>query len=161
MSNLLRVRKRLIPIEHVALIEPFVQTPESPIRTEREFQSRIVLLDRDSVLCESGPEEMAAKYAFRLLRTDNVATNPTIHFGVEEFEAAAGFTPSKDFLTRLSWHDLDGNSQSKLLLTPPEETLSIAVRGDLPESDSDARPRPTPARPKRKRRSATRAAPAQ
>ena len=130
MSNLMRIGKRLIPIEHVALIEPFVQTPETPIRTNREFKSRIVLLNRDSVLSEAPPAEMAEVHAFRWLPADGVATNPAIHFGVEQFLPAENFTPSKDYLTRLSWQDLDGNSQSKLLLTEPETVIAITVRGD-------------------------------
>jgi hypothetical protein len=153
----MRVGKRILPIEHVALIEPYVETPETPIRTTREFKSRIVLLNRDSVLSETAPGELAEVYAFRMLPTDSVATNPSIHFGVEEFTPADDFKPSKDFLTRLSWTDLDGNSQSKLLLTEPETTLAIAVRGDQPSEDQE-RPEPLAARPKRKRAPARRAA---
>jgi hypothetical protein len=149
MSNLLRIGKRLIPIEHVALFEPYVPTPDSPIRTERDFKSRIVLLNRDSVLSETPPLEMAEIHSFRLLPADSVATNPGIRFGVEAFVPAENFTPSKDFLTRLSWHDLDGNSQSKLLLTSPETALSIAVRGDSP--DVPERENAAPIRPRRKR----------
>lgn len=158
MTNLLRIGKRLIPIEHVALFEPYVHTPESPIRTTREFKSRIVLLNRDSVLSERAPAELAELHSFRLLPGDGVATNPAIRFGVEEFVPAENFKPSKDFLARLSWHDLDGNSQSKLLLTPPETALSIAVRGDaatLPEAESQEPIRP----PGRKRASRPRRAP--
>lgn len=157
MSNLMRIGKRLVPIEHVALIEPYVQTPDSPIRTQREFRSRIVLLNRDSVLSETAPGELAEVHAFRLLPVDSVATNPGIRFAVEEFAPAANFKPSKDYLTRLSWHDLDGNSQSKLLLTTPEETLSIAVRGDLPHVP-EMQPS-EPVLPRRRRKAANRAAP--
>lgn len=156
MSNLLRIGKRLIPMEQVALFEPYVQNPESPIRSNREFKSRIVLLDRDSVLSETAAEEMAEIHSFRLLRQEQVATNPAIRFGVEDFVPAEGFTPSKEFLTRLSWHDLDGNSQSKLLLTSPEEVLSIVVRGEVPDAEEIP---PVPSRRRRKRAAANRTAP--
>ena len=158
MSDLIRIGKRLIPVEHVALIEPYVHTPESPLRTQREFKSRIVLLNRDSVLAERPTDELAKEHAFRMLAADGVATNPAIHFGVEEFQPAENFTPSKDYLTRLSWHDLDGNSQSKLLLTNPETVLAVAVRGDGATSaatESVAQP----ARPRRKRSAAVGAGP--
>jgi hypothetical protein len=157
MSNLIRVGKRFIPVEHVALVEPYVPTPASPLRTSREFKSRIVLLNRDSVLSESAPEEIAEKHAFRVLPSDAVATNPAIRFGVEAFEPAENFTPSKNFMTRLSWHDLDGNSQSKLLLTAPEVALAIAVRGERPEGAAEAKAESE--RPRRKRGAAARTAP--
>ncbi len=159
MSDLIRIGKRLIPIEHVALIEPYVQTPETPIRTSRDFKSRIVLLNRDSVLSEEAPERIAEEHAFRTLAADCVATNPAIHFGVEEFQPAENFTPSKEYLTRLSWYDLDGNSQSKLLLTQPEIALAIAVRGDRAPTEEKTDPSPEPARPRRKRSAVSRAAP--
>ncbi len=152
MSNLMQIGRRILPIEHVALIESYIQQPEAPLRTSREFKSRIVLLNRDSVLSEVPPEEIAEQYAFRMLPADGVATNPTIHFGVEQFEPAAGFTPSKDYLTRTSWHDWDGNVQSKLLLTPPETTLAVAVRG---EATDTADIQQQPACSKRKRAPAT------
>src|ERR1043165_8864728 len=156
MTNLMRIGRRFIPIEHVALIEPYVPTPESPIRTERDFKSRIVLLNRDSVLSETGAAELGAAHSFRLLPLDAVATNPAIRFGVEEFVPAENFTPSKDFLTRLAWYDLDGNSQSKLLLTPPEDALAIAVRGDVLDPQ-DAAQEPSPEPPRARRRRAPRA----
>lgn len=153
MSNLMHVGKKLIPIEHVALIEPYIPTPDSPIKTTREFKSRIVLLNRDSVLSETAPGEMAEVHSFRMLASDSVATNPAIHFGVERFVPAENFTPSKDYLTRLSWTDLEGNSQSKLLLTSPEDVLSIAIRGDMPDA-TEPEVREVPPRRRRRRAAA-------
>jgi hypothetical protein len=91
-----------------------------------------------------------------MLAADCVATNPAIHFGVEEFQPAANFTPSKDFLTRLSWYDLDGNLHSKLLLTEPETALAVVVRGDATESKK-VEPATQPKRPGRKRTRTNRA----
>ena len=129
MPDLIRVGKRLVPIEHVALIEPYVHLPEAPIRTSREFKSRIVLLNRDSFLSEEAPERIAEEHAFRLLTADCVATSPVNHFSVEEFQPTEHFKPAKNYRTRLSWFDLDGNSQSKLLVTEPELVLAVAIRG--------------------------------
>lgn len=154
MSNLMNVGKRIIPVEHVALIESYILNAESRIRTSREFKSRIVLLNGDSVLSETAPGEMAEVYSFRMMPKDGVATNPAIRFRVEQFEPAENFKPSKDYLTRLSWTDLDGNSRSKLLMSSPETVLSIAVRGDDHRAPPEA---PKPTTRSRRRRLASRA----
>jgi hypothetical protein len=157
MSNLIRVGKRLVPLEHVALVEPFVLAPDSPLRTNRDLHARIVLLDRAVILSESTPEDISAAHGFRLLPLDRVATNPAIRFGVEEFEPSEDFKPSKDFLSRLTWTDVDRAPYSKLLLTAPEVVLAIAVRGEeapVPGQDNDD----APSAPKRRRRNAARAA---
>jgi hypothetical protein len=90
-----------------------------------------------------------------MLQMDRVATNPAIHFRVETFVPADGFAPAKAFATRLLWRDLDGNDQSKLLLSEPETVLAVAVRGDAdphaaPAQDPARRPsrrKPAPAQP--------------
>jgi hypothetical protein len=87
------------------------------------------LIDLQSVLTEESVAPFAHTHAFRMLPGDGSATNPGIRFRVETFAAADGFEPNKPYLTRLLWRDLEGNTQSKLLLTPPEAVLSIAVNG--------------------------------
>jgi hypothetical protein len=150
MHEVIRVGKRILPIEFVALIEPFGQNPEAPIRTERDFKSRIVMLNRDSVLSELAPERLAEEHGFRMLEADGVATNPVIHFNIEEFEPGEKFRPSKGYRSRISWHDHDGNIQSKLLVAEPEIVLAVAVRGERldasnlneDQTTSERRPRP-------------------
>ena len=77
---------------------------------------------------------------FRMLKDDGVATNPAVHFRVETFMPQEGFTPAKAYASRLLWHDLDGNDQSKLLLTEPERVLAIAVRGEVPAAAAEPAP---------------------
>jgi len=130
MSTFILVGKRLVSPEHIALIEPFDPAAAPRINTVRNFQARIVLVNRDSMLTEYTPEAFAAEHGFRVLAEDQVAINPAIPFRVETFEPAEGFKPSKPFRTRLLWCDLDGNDQSKLLLAAPETVFSIALKSD-------------------------------
>jgi hypothetical protein len=138
----LTIGRRLIPSEHVALVEPFEPSPNGQFQTTRQFFARVVLLNRESVLIEQTPQAFAEAHGFRLLRDDRVATNPMIHFRVETFEPAEGFTPAKAYASRLLWRDLDGNEQSKLLLSLPEDVLAVAVRGEAPvQAAEEAKPR--------------------
>ena len=134
------IGKRLIPLDHIALVEPFDPSAHPGMKSDKAFKARVVLIDRQSVLTEETVEAFAQAHAFRLLAADQVVTNPAIRFGVETFVPAEGFEPTKPFLTRLSWRDLDGNTQSKLLLTPPEAALAIAVTGE----SKDETPSPAP-----------------
>jgi hypothetical protein len=52
MNETVTVGKRLIPFEHIALIEPFDTATQLPLPTERSFQARVILLNRESVLTE-------------------------------------------------------------------------------------------------------------
>lgn len=130
MDNVITIGKRLIPIEHIAFVEPYDPTTNPKLQTSREYKARIVMINRDSVLTEQTPQSLAEAYGFRVLETDQIATNPSVAFRVETFEPADGFTPSKAFATRLLWRDRDGNDQSKLLVAPPETVLAVVVRGE-------------------------------
>ncbi|MCP3447357.1 hypothetical protein [Bradyrhizobium sp. CCGUVB14] len=152
MQNVIRIAKHLIPIEQIALFEPFVP-PTNPLRSEREFKARVVLLDRNSVLSEETPEQLAVDHGFRYLTADRSAANPAISFRVETFVPAENFTPTKNYTSRLSWTDNEGNSQSKLMLTPPEELLAAVVRGEEASQEfSQASAPASTRRPKAKRR---------
>jgi hypothetical protein len=129
MSSTITVGKRLIPLEQIALIEPFDAAARARLESDRPFQARIVLLDRESVLTEEALAAFAGKHAFRVLSEDGIAANPAVHFSVEAFEPAEGFKPTKPYRSRLLWRDQDGQVQSKLLLAEPEIVLSIVVRG--------------------------------
>lgn len=128
MTNIV-VGKRHIPLDHIALVEPFDPAAYPGMKTDKAFKARVVLIDRASVLTEETPEAFAEAQGFRMLAGESVATNPAIRFSVESFVPAEGFQPTKPFLTRLLWRDLDGNTQSKLLLSPPEVVLASAVTG--------------------------------
>jgi hypothetical protein len=159
MDNVIRIAKRLIPIERIALFEPFVISTDQGLRSTKEFKARIVLLDKVSILAEETPEQLGVAHRFRMVAADRVATNPAVSFQVETFEPAEHFKPTRPFLSRLSWHDQDGNTQSKLLLAPPETVLAVVVRGEEAveaEEGSEAEtPAPTAKRSARRRRTAT------
>jgi hypothetical protein len=141
MENVVRLSKRLVPVEQIAVIEPFVAPADYPLRTTKQFNARVVLLDRVSILSEASPEQLSQDYGFRFVPKDRVGTNPAIAFRVEEFAPAENFAPSKPYLSRLVWKDRNGSQQSKLMLSTPEELLSIVVRGeDMDQSTEPGRP---------------------
>lgn len=125
-----QVGRKLIPVEHIALVEPFDPAAQSRIQSDRPYKARVILVDRESVLSEDTPALFAEAHGFRMLAADSVATNPAVRFSVETFAPAEGFKPSKPFATRLLWRDQDGNAQSKLLLSAPEVVLAVAVKGE-------------------------------
>jgi hypothetical protein len=130
MTNTLTIGKRLVPVAHIAFVEPYEPGETPRIQTVRNFQARVVLLNRDSILIEETVEDFAAAHGFALMPIDRVAANRLVRFSVETFAPAEGFTPSKPYASRLKWRDLDGNDQSKLLLTDPETALALAVTGE-------------------------------
>ena len=130
MSTFVTVGKRLIPRNHIAFVEPYDPAANPRFQTSRDFRGRVVMVNRDSILIEERPEAFAEANGLRMLTADRVATNPAVHFRVETFLPAEGFTPAKAYMTRLLWRDLDGNDQSKLLLSEPETVLAAAVPTD-------------------------------
>lgn len=137
MSSTVTLGRKLIPLEHIALVEPFEPSAHQRMQTERAFQARVVLIDRESVLTEEAPAAFAEAHGFRMLAQEAVATNPALRFSVEAFEPTEGFNPRKPYRSRLLWRDLDGNTQSKLLLSTPESVLAIAVKGQTAPATSD------------------------
>jgi hypothetical protein len=129
-TTTLTIGRRFVPLEHIALLEPYTPNEHGRMQSERPFKTRVVLIDRDSVLSEEPLAALAERHAFRMLNDEGLATNPAVRFAVEAFEPREGFTPTKPFKTRLLWRDHDGEPQSKLLLTEPETVLAIAVRGE-------------------------------
>lgn len=146
----LRFGNRLLPVEHVALVEPFDPATQPNIKTERAFKTRLVLVDRSSILIEETVEGFAEVHGFRTLAEDGIATNPLIHFSVEAFAATDDFPTVRQFQTRLLWKDFDDKQQSKLLLSSPETVLAIAVRGQAAASAQTDVKGPV-AKPRRKR----------
>jgi hypothetical protein len=156
MDNVITLGRKLVPIEHIALVEAFDPAANPQFTPSKTFKARVVLLNRETVLIEAAPQEFAEAHGFRMLMDDNVATNPAIVFRVETFEPTEGFRPTKPYLTRLKWRDQDGNEQSKLLLAKPETVIAVALRGVAePGADQKARPR----RPSRSRAPRRRPAP--
>jgi hypothetical protein len=123
-----------IPIEHIALVEPFDPAANPQFKNEKDFKARVVLLNRESVLTEDAPDAFAQANGFRMLADDGVATNPAIKYKVEMFSPREGFAPAKPFVTRLLWRDQDDNEQSRLLLTKPETVIAVVLRGETEPS---------------------------
>ncbi len=142
-QNIIAIGRKLLPIEEIALVEPFEPPAEPSPRftSDREFKTRVVLIDRYSLLTEDTVEAFAEANKFRRLPDDNVATNPAVRFRVETFEPSEGFQPRKPYQSRLKWRDQDGNEQSKLLLTKPETVIAVILRGEAaPAPDQQATP---------------------
>src|ERR1700674_4355673 len=125
MATSVTVGRRLIPRNHVAFVEPYNPGSNSKLKTAREFLGRVMLVNRDSVLIEESPRVFAQTHGFRMLEDDNLALNPEVQFSVETFVPADDFKPEKAYASRLRWRDLDGNDQSKLLLSLPETVLEV------------------------------------
>ena len=132
MTDTINIGRRLIPIEHIALVEPFDVAANPNLHTERDFRGRVVLIDRESVLTEETPAIFAEVRGFRLLTDESVAANPHIRFGVETFTPDEAFNPTKPYRSRLLWRNpFDGNTHSKLLLSVPKLVLAVIVKGEV------------------------------
>jgi len=129
MTTTVTIGKRLIPLDHIALVEPFDPSAHPGMKTDKAFRARVVLIDRQSLLTEETAADFAEAHSFQMLAGEGVATNPVIRFAVETFEPVPGFEPNKPYRSRLQWRDLDGETQSKLLLSAPETVLASAVTG--------------------------------
>ena len=141
MRNVVVVGKRFVPTAQVALIEAFDPEANPKFQPTQDYRSRVVLVNRDSVLALDPIEAIATEHGFRMIAEDRVATNPALFFAVERFVAAEGFEPTKPYLSRLRWRDPDGNDQSKLLLSSPETVLA-AITGEGPvNAGEDPKPR--------------------
>lgn len=130
MQDVITIGKRLVPLEQIALVEPFDPASNPEFQPEKPYKARVVLLNRDSVLAEFAPQEFSEAHGFRMLADDGVAANPAVVFGVETFAPTENFTPTKPYATRLKWRDHEGNDHSRLLLTKPEVVIAVAVRGE-------------------------------
>ena len=107
MQDVITIGRRLVPIEQIALVEPFDPASNPEFKPEKPFKGRVVLINRDTILTETPPQEFAEAYGFRLLAEDNMAANPAVAFLVESFAPTETFRPDKPFETRLKWRDPD------------------------------------------------------
>jgi len=152
MEDVITIGRRIVPVEQIALIEPFDPASNPDFKPAREFKARVVLLNRDIVRTELAPQEFADAQGFRMLAEDNIAANPAISFRVESFEPTENFKPAKPYQARLKWRDQDGNEQSKLLLSKPETVIGIVVRGGGESAPKRRRRGDRPARERAPRR---------
>jgi hypothetical protein len=136
MQDVITIGKRLVPLEQIALVEPFDPASNPDFKPEKPFKARVVLLSRDTVLAEFTPDEFAREHGFRMLAEDGMAANPAVSFRVETFAPSEGFIPTKPYATRLKWRDGEGNEHSRLLLTKPEAVIAVALRGETEAAGS-------------------------
>lgn len=127
MQHTVLVGKRLIPAAHMVLVEPLDPAALERLESQRNFQTRLTLLDRSSVLLEEGFLEFAKTHALKEISDDDVAVNPGIAFRVEAFEPSGDFQPAKPYRSRLLWRDPHGQTHSRLMVTEPEKLLALAV----------------------------------
>jgi hypothetical protein len=144
MDTIISIGRQLVPVENIALVEPFDPNANPEFQPPKDFKSRIVLLNRVSVLSEMTPKEFAAAYGFHLLADDDVAANPALAFRVETFAPTDSFTPSKPYQTRLLWQDGSRTDQSKLLLTKPETVIALVLRAGKHDGAAATAPRRSP-----------------
>jgi hypothetical protein len=130
MTTTLTIGKRLVPLEHIVLVEPFDPATQTRMQTDRPYRTRVLLLDRESLLTEEALDGFVDAHGFRRLSADGVATNPAIYFRVEAYEVQDEFKTTKPYQSRLSWTDAENRRQSKLLLATPENALAVVVRGE-------------------------------
>src|SRR5258708_40072131 len=78
MQNVITIGRVLVPVEQIAYVEAFEPPADGRIKPDKPYNSRIVLLNRETVLCEATPPEFADANGFRLLPRDNVATTHAI-----------------------------------------------------------------------------------
>jgi hypothetical protein len=144
--KVLTIGKRLVPLEQVACVEPFDPAANPEFKPEKEFKSRLIMLNRDIVLTEQPPQEFATEHGLHLFTEDTVAVNRAIVFRVEIFEPTEGFNPTKPYKTRLKWRDLAGNERSKLLLTDPETVIAELLKSKVETAPAAKRPSRRPGR---------------
>jgi hypothetical protein len=114
MQNVITIGRALVPVEQIAYVEAIEPPADGRFKPDKTYKSRIVLLNRETGLCEVTPQEFADANWFRLLPEDNVATNPGIDFRVESIVPTKDFDPGKPYQTRLVWRGLDGLNRFKL-----------------------------------------------
>jgi hypothetical protein len=123
--SVIRAGKRLLPVDQIALIEPFTPSPTAPVVSEKEFHGRVLMTNRDIVLTEQSPSIFAEEHAFSLIADDNIAINPAIAHRVQWFGTSDDFNPTWPYQMRLRWRDPARVSRSKLLVTHPDTVLEI------------------------------------
>jgi hypothetical protein len=79
--QVITIGKRLVPAEQIALVETFDPAGNPEFKPEREYKARVIVLNRDTVLMETAPEQFAEASGFhpacrRQRRDQSVACVP-------------------------------------------------------------------------------------
>jgi hypothetical protein len=121
------------------------------MQTNKAYQTRVYLLDRETIPAEEPLATFVDKYGFRRLSEDGIAANGSLFFRVEAYEAQDDFKTNKPYRSRLLWRGPEGQSFSKLLLASPENALAVIVRGETDASSPEGvKPNVTPRPPRRR-----------
>jgi hypothetical protein len=56
MQNVITVGRVLVPVEQIAYVEVFEPSPNGQFKPEKPYKSRVVLLNRETVLREATPQ---------------------------------------------------------------------------------------------------------
>ena len=65
MQTIVTIGRKHVPIEEIALVEPFDPAGNPEFRAKKDYKARVVLLNRDTVLAEFTPREFADAHGFR------------------------------------------------------------------------------------------------
>jgi hypothetical protein len=130
MQTVVVIGREHVPIEDIALVEPFDRASNPGLTSKKEFNARVVRRNGRGILTEMTPQQFAEAHGFRMLSADNIAVNPdpAIDFRVEAFERSDSFNPDKPFLARLRWRSRAGEDRQKLLLTVSLRAIASARR---------------------------------
>ena len=71
----LNIGKHLVPLEHIVLVEPFDPSTQTRMRTDKAYQTRVYLLDRETILAEEPLATFVEKHGFRRLSEDGIAAD--------------------------------------------------------------------------------------
>lgn len=97
MASFVIVGRRHVPRDQIALVERFDPEANPKFKTSRDFKSRVVMRNRDSILIEETPQAFAEANGFLMIEADKVALNPVVPFQAEEFVAKENYVPAKPF----------------------------------------------------------------
>ena len=64
MQNIITIGPKHVPIEQIAYVDPFDPAANPEFKPEKSFKARVVLLNRETVLTESTPQEFAKPTGF-------------------------------------------------------------------------------------------------
>ena len=117
--TILRISKRFVPLEQVAFVERFDSSNAADIQPAEDRNTRIVLINGDSIFTEATVEEFVQEHGFNYLAADSIALNGAqVFFAVAEVDAP-DVALLQSFQARLTWRAPDGTEVIRLLRTPP------------------------------------------
>jgi hypothetical protein len=81
MQNVITIGRELVPVEQIAYFESFEPPANGQFKPDKPYKGRVVLLNRETVLTETAPQEFAETNGFRLLPRTTSPPIPRSRFG--------------------------------------------------------------------------------